>query len=295
MKVRHKYTAEEIEWSKEVGPNYRAKDFAKLFNERYDTDINWQTLQRRMYDYGVKFRAIMFSNEQVKWLEENCEFYTTYELTLKLKEVFGEQFTECGIRKHLEANKLNFKKRHHTKIKDEHREWVKSVYENYIKDDILDWNLLTRDFIEKFNVNPSSNTVKHLFYTSGLNTNHKTNNPHPKEIGHEMKWRDDIYVKVANIKHAGMKNFKRKATVEYEKYTNDTVGEDEFVVHLDGDKDNYAHENLFKVKTNSIRFVKHSLDIDDAPEVKKILLLDAQLRAILEKEEKEEFDDEMRI
>lgn len=284
---RHNYTYEEIKWAKEAGPNYMAKDFAKLFNERYGTDINWQTLQRRMYDYGVKFKSIMFSKEQVKWLEENSKFYTTNELVIKLKEIFNEEFKETGIRKHLEANNLDFKKRHHTKIKNEHREWVKSVYENYIKNDILDWDLLTRDFQKKFNVNPSSNTVKHLFYTNNLRTNHKTNNPHPKEIGHEMKWRDDIYVKVANIKHAGMKNFKRKATVVYEAYTNDTVGEDEFVVQLDGDKDNYAPENLFKVKTNSIRFVKHSLDIDDAPEIKKILLLDAQLREILNKEEME--------
>ena len=64
----------------------------------------------------------------------------------------------------------------------------------------------------------------------------------------------------------------------YEKYYDCKLMDDEYVIHLDGNEDNYEKENLFKFNRNDIGVVKKEWWKSKNPQFRKCMLVYANLK-----------------
>lgn len=109
-------------------------------------------------------------------------------------------------------------------------------------------------------------------------------------IGSERKKDGEWYVKYRKRIAGEHKNkcYMRKNRYMYEKYHNVKLTNEDVILFLDGNIDNFEKDNLVKIHKNvSMMCVRHAgWDLCDV-NLRKLIIAEAQLRAIIDKEEKD--------
>lgn len=158
------------------------------------------------------------------------------------------------------------------KYPKEFEEFVRENISKYTKEDFI--SLLQK----KFNIEMSKNALKcyiRRHKIEGRYTDYKeymvrTTPKH--QIGAERMTKDGIIVKVAqpNV-------WRRKSRVMYEKYHNCKLTDNDYILFLNGDRNDFSKENLFK-STNQEKCYLHNWGtFSTNPELTKTGILSARL------------------
>lgn len=104
----------------------------------------------------------------------------------------------------------------------------------------------------------------------------KGNVPHNhRPVGSERIDKKDGYV---SVKVAEPNKWKLKQRLMYEQYTGETLTRNEVIIFLDGNKNNFAEDNLMKLtRTELIRYCQDRLYCED-PEISKGAAMVAKLK-----------------
>ena len=83
-------------------------------------------------------------------------------------------------------------------------------------------------------------------------THYPGRNYYAKPIGSERRVNDrKTLIKFQHIRHKDKQNYKLKHVYLYEQYNNDTVTDDELVIFIDNNPNNFVKENLYKIPKNT--------------------------------------------
>ena len=127
------------------------------------------------------------------------------------------------------------------------KKWILNNYEKY-KNISFDWVNFTNDFNKTFNKNISVPRMRAYLYHDNICVGRSTKKPtNIKEIGETIKCRDREYIKINDDKKCGKNNYQLKQRYLYEQYHNCKLNENEYIIFLDGDKENYSKDNLVKL------------------------------------------------
>lgn len=151
-------------------------------------------------------------------------------------------------------------------------DFVRNNISKYTKEDFL---ALLKN---KFNIEVTKNDLKcylRRHKIDGRYIDFKENmvrNTAKHKIGAERMTKDGIYIKVAepNV-------WRRKSRVMYEKYHNCKLSDDDYILFLNQDRNDFSKENLFK-STNSEQCCLHNWGtFSKNPELTKTGILTARL------------------
>lgn len=156
----------------------------------------------------------------------------------------------------------------------EFQEFVKENISKYTKED---FRLLLED---KFNMNISMEALrrylnrnhiagKYLDYRE-CNVRHKGGYTRP--IGAEQVVDDGVFIKVAQPD-----KWRRKSRVMYEKYHNCKLKDDEYIIFLNQDRNDYSKDNLIKSSRKEIAYLHNNKTFSSNPELTRTGILSARL------------------
>lgn len=261
--MRMRYTEEHISWVKDNVPNYTCmKDLHAAFNKQFNLTIKKSSFISALYDRGIKVYTKAYPQEQIDWIVKNIPMYACIK---ELHTAFNKQFN-------LRTKQKNF----------ESIMWNRNIRTNYINssrlptlwtEDRLDWlrnnkdkysdrRILIKDFNKQFGC---SITLKQLhfckkYYKINFNKKVYTEQLHypgrnykHNPIGSISKRGARTYIKYKNdfqfisSKDSSWQNYKLKHVYLYEQYNSCVVNDDECVVFIDGNNENYSKENLYKI------------------------------------------------
>lgn len=204
---------------------------------------------------------INYTKEQNDWLIDN--FYN-YNNTVELVNSFNQHFNlnkkydtiKIHCRKKLNLTRSKEKRNYYTK---EQFDWFKNNFHNYNNEYEFDYEGFTNDFYNKFNIKLNKRVFTNIYIKLGLRMG-KTHTRFEKEdyiphnrygIGFEKKTAGHWWVKIDDkpIKRGEFrrKNYQIKERYLYEKYHNVKLNSNDFIIFLDGNKDNFDKENLIKL------------------------------------------------
>lgn len=69
-------------------------------------------------------------------------------------------------------------------------------------------------------------------------------------VGEEITWNNGVFIKVSNTPKENHKNYILKKRYMYERYHNVKLNENDNIIFLNGNSDDYSKENLYKVTNN---------------------------------------------
>lgn len=177
-------------------------------------------------------------------------------------------------------------------------EWVKKEVKNPIyRNDTFDWELFTKAFNEFTGRNKTPKQVKYFLGNHRITVGKHTMSPiNVAPIGHEKKFDGEWYVKVSLTKipkgernqRNKKLNYQKKTRYMYEKYHNVKLKDNEYIIQLDGNVNNFDKENLFLVDKSVMPCMKHDYWQTNNPKLKKIMLIEATLIKTYRKEKENE-------
>lgn len=161
-------------------------------------------------------------------------------------------------------------------------EWVSENINKY-KGEIFDIEGFTKAFNLEFNLNISASKLKYSLYNNGFTFGRSTKKPVNKNpIGFEKEFDGEWYVKVSDEKQKGNYHkfgYQRKARYMYEKYHNIKLNDNEYVIQLDGNKDNFNIDNLYLIDRKELGYMKNYWELN--ADEKKLAINVCKLKNIL--------------
>ena len=158
------------------------------------------------------------------------------------------------------------------KYSQEFIDFVRDNIDKYTKESFI--TLLE----ERFNMKVSKNALKCLLRRHNIKGRYldyqkqmvRSTAKHP--IGAERMTKDGPIVKVAqpNV-------WKRKARVMYEKYHNCELNEDDYILFLNQDRNDFSKENLIKSNKKEMAYLHNYETFSTNPELTKLGLLSAKV------------------
>jgi hypothetical protein len=227
-----------------------------------------------------------YTEDQDKFIEL-CDYICTIRATEEFNKMFDLDLSRSSI---IQRKKTLLKRHeciHNKDYSEDELEFLSSILDDF-KGEIFDWdgcllmfNTRTGRNINKVRLRDLINKKLH----TGVGRTTKSG-LHTAPIGHEKLFDNVWYVKVKCDKHKLHKgNYMKKSRYMYEKYHNVKLKDDEYVIHLDCDGDNFDKDNLYLINKNEMCYVKHEWWNITDKELKKLVLADAQLRARLAMED----------
>lgn len=162
-------------------------------------------------------------------------------------------------------------------------------FEDFVRNNISKYNreefrLLLQD---KYNITLSTDALRRYLTEHHIEARYKDYNKSQVrysrryEIGSEKVYDGGTYVKVAqpNV-------WRRKSRVMYEKYHNCKLKDDEYIIFLNQDRNDFSKENLYKTTNREQRYLYNWKTYSTNPKLTEIGILSARL-AIKNKERSE--------
>lgn len=202
-----------------------------------------------------------YTKEHDEWLLEN--FYK-FDTTKKLIDEFNRNFnTNCNydnvkIRCYRKL-KLTRTKKQRNYYTEEEVIWFKKNCNKYLVKGYFEEDLFIKDFYNKFNKKMSYGTLLHFIYIRcDMKLGHFKKLAKPKKqlpIGTERKNDGKWYIKIKNgfIDKGTNKysnpygNWQLKSRYLYEKYHNCKLDNNDIIIFLDGNEENFEKDNLIKL------------------------------------------------
>lgn len=257
-----KYTEEYITWFKNNIPKYTCfRELHNAFNEHFNLNSNIHSVRSALCERGIKPYPRLFLNKNIDWVKNNIKNYTSInELRLAFNkqynlEVTLEQFSNYLNRSHIVTGYVNTS-RLPTFWTEDKKNWIRENAKYY-----KDQRSLRDAFNKQFNCNVTLNQLAHnmrrynikynkVVYTDQVH--YPGRNYYAKPIGSERKVSGrKTLIKFQHIRHDDEQNYKLKHVYLYEQYNNTTVNDDELVVFIDNNSNNFAKENLYKIPKNA--------------------------------------------
>lgn len=256
------YTEEYITWFKNNIPKYTCfRELHNAFNEYFNLNSNIHSVRSALWERGIKPYPRLFLNKNIDWVKDNIKNYTSInELRLAFNkqynlEVTLEQFSNYLNRFHIVTGYVNTS-RLPTLWTEDKKNWIRENAKNY-----KDQRSLRNALNKQFNCNITLNQLAHSMRRYNIKYNkvvytdqvhYPGRNYFAKPIGSEriVNGRKTL-IKFQHIRHEDKQNYKLKHVYLYEQYNNDTVNDDELVVFIDNNPNNFAKENLYKIPKNA--------------------------------------------
>ena len=276
-----------IEWLKEFAPKHNIYEIIVAFNERFGTNKDYQGIRHYLRYYNIPYiknpkNSFRYGEEHEKWINENYDKYETRKsMFLDFKEKFNLDLGYTGFLKMISKRKGS--KQIHI-YSEEEKEWVKNNYKNYVIDGTFKTSRFINDYKERFDYEPIVKDLKSTFKRMGLEKPRAIPTLERYPLGFEKEYAEQTYVKVDDryiteelrnqkgfIRETF--NYRKKTNVMYEKYHNVNVDdENQVVIQLDGDKNNYSKENLYLIDQKAYRTYLSSRYKNETLETKLLAL-----------------------
>lgn len=239
----HLYTEEQENFIKENADILSRKELLKRFNEKFNASVTYAGITQKCVNLGLDRKIERIIDEQKQFIIENYKSMDWHSLCDLLNQKYGTNFNvkslnrityEMGLRK--------YERNHFT---DEQRIFLMDNIEKY------SYPKLTELFNEKFGTNCTQGAVTQQCMTYLQVKRGDNYIPHnAMEIGAEVtkekaKGYETVYVKVASgLKDNRGEMWKPKHQVIWEQ-NNRPISDDEVVVFLDGNRNNFEPDNLY--------------------------------------------------
>ena len=158
------------------------------------------------------------------------------------------------------------------KYTKEFEEFVKKNVSKYKKEE---FRLLLQD---RYNIRLSSDALRRYLNKHHIKEkyiDYKKSNVRDRSkcpIGAERTTKDGVFIKVAQPD-----KWRRKTRVMYEKYHNCKLQDDEYIVFLNQDRNDFSKENLFKSSNQEKCYLHNWKTYSSDPELTKTGILSARL------------------
>lgn len=201
-----------------------------------------------------------------EWILDNFNKFNNYkDLSAAYNKISQKPFSKDTIR--IYANRLGLfygsgkrEKENHIYTKEEIK-WLKDNCQKY-----LVIQELADDFNKRFNINLSKDALKTKGYAVGIKF------PNGAEIGHKLivelnkgkakkigeifeHQKGQKYIRVAITDGTIKNDYQLLQRYEYEKYHNEKLLENEMVIFLNGDRNDYSQSNLLKISKAEYGFL----------------------------------------
>ena len=219
--------------------------------------------------YYTKQQDDFILNTDKIWLPESLnKFYELFNIKASKSMLYNRKKTLLGKNiKSIRYRTPNEKK------------WIAANYEKYKKES-FDWINFTNDFNKTFNKNISISRMKAYLYNDNINVGKSSKKPvTTKEIGETIKSGDRQYIKINDDLQCGKNNYQLKQRYLYEQYHNCKLKENEYIIFLDGNKENYDKDNLVKLTKKELCYF-NMLKLENK-ELRKCAVLYSQIQAKL--------------
>lgn len=241
-------------------------------------------------------KAFDYTKEQDEWLKDNfIKFNTTKELANEFNRNFNVNHTYDSVKiRCYRKFKLTRARRQKNYYTEEEVIWFKENYKKYLVKGYFEEGLFVKDFYNKFNKKMSYGNLLHFIYTRcDIKLGHFKRLAKPKKqlpIGTERKSEGKWYIKIKNdfVDKGTNKlnnpygNWQLKSRYLYEKYNDCKLTNNDIIIYLDGNEENFEKENLIKLTKqefsilNGCRFAS----LEDV-KLKKSAILYSQIQAKL--------------
>lgn len=246
----NKYTKEQEEFIRNNANSVSRKELARLFNERFNTDISYNALSQKCIELGCK-KLNRVTEEQINFLIDRFDYTDWQSLTREFNKCFGTKFSMKSLNRHLYERGYRKYDRHH--FTETEREFLKENIEKY------SYPALAEMFNSKFNTRCTVSSITQQCMTF-LNVKKGSSYvPHNvMELGTEVTKRkvkgyETVYVKIAEgLKDKKSEMWKPKHQVIWEKH-NRPITDDEVIIFLDMDRTNFDIENLYCIPKKIMR------------------------------------------
>lgn len=158
------------------------------------------------------------------------------------------------------------------KYTKEFEEFVRNNVSKYTKEE---FRLLLQD---RYNIKLSSDALRRYLnkhHIEGKYVDYKKNHVRDRgkcPIGAEQTTKDGVFIKVAQPDV-----WRRKSRVMYEKYHNCKLKDDEYIVFLNQDRNDFSKDNLIKSSKKEMAYLHNYKTFSKNPELTKLGLLSAKL------------------
>lgn len=233
-----------------------------------------------------------YTKEQQDWLIENYNKVSSYkELTKKFNKLFNLNYNHDTVRRYcLKRLKLKRNENELNHYTEEEIEWFRNNYTYYLAKGCFDKEQFKIDFKNMFGKDMTDYKIKHFVEDRAkirFGRAHNLINPpkHNLPLGTERKINGKWYVKV-KLEKKGLKdhykNWQHKCRYMYEKYHNVKLKDEEYIFHLDGNKDNFDIDNLIMMtKTEAMYYHNSNFHNIGDLDLKKCGVLYSQIQAKL--------------
>lgn len=158
------------------------------------------------------------------------------------------------------------------KYTKEFEDFVRKNVTKYTKEE---FRLLLED---KFNLKITSEALRRYLnkhHIEGKYTDYKKSNVRDRDrcpVGAEQITKDGVFIKVAQPD-----KWRRKSRVMYEKYHNCKLKDDEYIIFLNQDRNDFSEENLMKSSKREIAYLHNYKTFSKNPKLTELGVLSARL------------------
>lgn len=279
------YTDEEKQWLKENVNKYDIKELTYLFNEKFNSNRKINSIQLMTNRYDLRKTKtcdrIPFTKEEIEWIKKHYDEEDNTKLYDEFNRKFNRNLTYIAFSSR--CKKIGIKKQkfiQYPKI-NEINIYIYDNINNYISDNKIDYNKIKKDVKEKFNYEIVGRQI-YSYLRKRMDLSNLLRKDSEK-IGYEFQKEGIWYVKIKNDKFKKTsQNSMMKNRYLYEKYNNCKLNEDDIILHLDNDKNNFEKDNLVKITRKELGIMNgnkfHKLENID---LKKCAILYSKIKCKL--------------
>ena len=291
-----KYPDEVYEFIKENFEEYGAT-LLPILNKKFGINMSVKYLSSCAYDkfglksnYGKKFD---YTKEEENWIKQNSYKYKSLN---KLIEDFNSTFPRITRSRNSMLGKLRRLSITLWRIDEKEIKWLKENAPFHTSKELAEMHNILFDkkrTWRSIQSIASRNNIKILSDSNARYDYGQKTSKSVKEIGSTYGNSIGEYIKIAkNDSSKRLSNnqiWVRKNRYEYERQYGVKPGKWECVIHLDGDKTNYAKENLYLVPNYINGYIMRHLGklIKDQPELNKAHILRFEVEKAIKDYEKE--------
>lgn len=269
MKIRFKYTQEQVDFLVENYKRMQLKDLVVAFNQKFNTDRKHSHIKNKIKQINLTKRNIKenygkYTDEMCKWLIEKHNTIKMDKLVEMFNKKFNAKFTKSALWHKIHRLKgADFDRTREYVPRltwtEEMVDFLKEHYDHYKYSEVAE--MLNR----KFNIKTTPSSVEKKVHRLGLKKSKegikRTYNrraisqywfqngnvpPLKKEVGDEVSYMEYRYVKVAE---PNVWKFKHRWVWEQ---AHGPIPDDHVIIFLDGDKQNCSLDNLKMISRSEL-------------------------------------------
>lgn len=225
------YTQEMISFLKEKIKELSFDGLAKSFNKNFGTRKSRRTIQSACFRYGIKRDRFVFTKKMINFLKKNGKSNSRNELRIIFNSEFNLDISSKALSQVCKRHRISTILTKE-KFTDEMIEFLK----NHSGNDEINFNELTQKFNTNFGTHKTVVKIRSACNQRGIKNGRML-----KPIGAEKISEGIIFVKVA---HPDKWRMKHHLLWEQK---NGPIPKECCIIFADGDKTNFAEDNLLKV------------------------------------------------